>query len=133
MLLHSLYSGCHGDSILGSHLAGVLSMTCREGEGGNDEGRSEKYTRAVSKVNYTYSPMPAPALNVMPQPAFPQQLKAEAEIHRMRLWSPVPYSHMVSMVHEWNLPICRDLSVHVSSGQKVIGPSGIVEGIVRVT
>lgn len=133
MLLHSLHSGCHGDSILGSHLAGVLSMTCREGEGGNDEGRSEKYTRAFSKVNYTYSPLPAPALDVMPQPAFPQRLKAGAEIHRMRLRSPAPYSHMVYMVYEWNLPICRDLSVHVSSGQKVIGLSGKVAGGVRAT
>lgn len=47
-------------------------MTCSEEEGGNDKGRSEKYTKAVSKANYTYSPMPAPALSVMLQLAFPR-------------------------------------------------------------
>ena len=42
----------------GSHLAGGLSMTCGGGEGGNDEGRSQIYIRALSKVNYTNSPHP---------------------------------------------------------------------------
>lgn len=90
MLLHSPHSGCHCDSILGSHLAGMVSMTCSEGEGGSDKGRSEKHTRAISKVNYTYPPMLAPALNVMLQPAFPQRLKACARSPRMRLWGPAP-------------------------------------------
>lgn len=103
MLLHSPHSGCHCDSILGSHLAGMVSKTCSQGEGGSDKGRSEKYTRAISKVDCTC--YPCLHLHLMLQPAFQQLLKAWAETPMMRCWSPAPYSHMV---YSPEVEICKE-------------------------
>lgn len=48
VLLHSPHSGCHYDSILGSHLAGMVSMTCSEGE------RGREWQRRIRKVHQGY-------------------------------------------------------------------------------
>lgn len=77
------HSGCHYDSILGSHLAGRVSVTRRKAHQGHQQ--SKLYL----------CPLPAPVPNLMHQPAFWQRLKARAETPMIRCWSPGPYSYRV--------------------------------------
>lgn len=62
VLLRSPHAGCHRDSASLGHIWLV------GGEGGRDEGGSQKYTRDSSKVNYTYSPSPTPTHPLPPCP-----------------------------------------------------------------
>lgn len=74
------HSGCHYDSILGSHLAGRVSVTCRKAHQGHQQ----------SKL-YVCS-LPAPALNLRHQPAFQQRLKA---------WAAQDHTVIGSVAHRW--------------------------------
>lgn len=71
-------AGCHACSFAAPMLA--VTVCCHRdsaslghiwlvgGEGGRDEGGSQKYIRDSSKVNYTYSPSPTPTHPLPPCP-----------------------------------------------------------------